>query len=72
MSHDPLLSDDDIDDRPLTSAERRAVRLLIQREDRIQWFWGTVRVWAGWLSAVAVALMTIIEIGKKLIPPYNN
>ena len=66
MSND-LLPDDEVDSRPLTAAERRAVRILIQREARVQWFWGSVRVWAGWISGAIIGTWAIIEIARKVL-----
>lgn len=66
MGHE-LLPDDEIDGRPLTMAERKAVRLLIQREARIQWFWGSVRVWAGWISGAIIGTWALIEIARKIV-----
>lgn len=59
-------NDDDTDGRPLTTAERKALRRLIESEDRIQWFWGSVRVWAGWISAAIIGAWSIVEIGTKI------
>lgn len=64
MSHPKSDEDDDneISGRPLTVAERRAIRKLIENESRIQWFWGSVRVWAGWVSAAIIAGWSLVEI----------
>jgi len=61
--------DDDglVDTRPLTPVERKAVRLMIEREARIQWFWGTIRVWAGWISGAIIGGWAIIEIVRKIL-----
>lgn len=66
MSPQDLIHDDEVDGRPLTAAERKALRLLIIRERRIQWFWGTMRVWAGWLSAMIIGGWAIFEILRKI------
>lgn len=58
--------DEDFLARPLSPAERRILRKMIENEARVQWFWGTVRVWAGWISAAIVGSWAIIEIVGKV------
>lgn len=58
--------EDEISGRPLTIAERRSLRRMIENEERIQWFWGSVRVWAGWISAIIIGTWSIVEIGTKI------
>lgn len=66
MSPLEILPDDEVDDRPLTAAERKALRILIIREQRVQWFWGTVRVWASWISGAIIGCWAIFEIVRKI------
>lgn len=65
MSKDEI-DEELIDGRPLSAAERKAIRILIEREARIQWFWGTIRVWVGWMSAVIIGGWAIFEIARKI------
>jgi hypothetical protein len=46
---------DNDDDRAFTPAERKRLRLMIERESRIEWVWATVRIWLGWISASIIA-----------------
>lgn len=52
--------------RPLTIAERKMLRRMIENESRIQWFWGSVRVWAGWISGAIIGAWALVEIGRKI------
>ena len=45
-SNDPL---------PLTDDELIALRIMLEKERRTVWLWSTLRVWAGWIVAVAGA-----------------
>jgi hypothetical protein len=59
-------SDDDVLGRPLTREERKTLRRMMENEERIQWFWGSVRVWAGWISAAIIGAWAVVEIGTKI------
>ena len=50
--HDPI---EDHNGEPFSDRERKILREMMRREDRVQWFWATVRVWALWFTAVATA-----------------
>lgn len=56
---------------PLSSDERRAIRQLLLDESRARWLWKSVRVWAAWVAAIIVFLVTIqdwlIAAFKRLI-----
>ena len=41
---------------PLRPEEIRAIRRIIKTDDRMRWFRATVRIWAGWVSAIIGAL----------------
>lgn len=49
----PEISDDD--DREFTAADRRKLRELLEREERVAWFWASARVWAAWAAAGTTA-----------------
>jgi hypothetical protein len=70
MSHrrrdDDYYDDEETSGRPLTIAERRALRRIIENEERIQWFWGSVRVWAGWISGAIIGGWALVEIISKV------
>lgn len=54
------------DEKPLSAEERKALRRLIENEERLQWFWGSVRVWAGWISAAIIGAWALIEVAGKV------
>lgn len=53
--------------RPLTEKEISELRHLIERENRVLWFWGSIRVWAMWISAVAAAVYVAVQGFKDLV-----
>ena len=63
---DEVMDENEIAGRPLTIAERRAIRRIIENEQRIQWFWGSVRVWAAWISGAIIGAWALIEIGARI------
>lgn len=63
---DEEMDEDDISGRPLTIAERRSLRRMIESEERIQWFWGSVRVWGAWISGAIIGTWALVEIGRKI------
>lgn len=40
---------------PLTEEENRAIRRILKTEDRMRWFWSTVRIWVMWAFAIFAA-----------------
>ena len=42
--------------KPLTEEELRAVRKIIQADDRARWLWASARTWAMWITAVTVGI----------------
>ena len=47
------------DPPPLTDEELISLRLMLEKERRIVWFWATLRVWTGWVAAVATAYFAV-------------
>ncbi|QLP96171.1 MAG: hypothetical protein HZY79_00485 [Rhodoblastus sp.] len=47
------------EDRPFTSDERKELRAILENDRRAKWFWATIRIWAGWLSAVAAFVLLL-------------
>lgn len=41
---------------PLTDDEIKAIRAIIKSDDHVRWAWSVARLWAGYVSAVVVAL----------------
>lgn len=48
--------DDGISGEPLTPEENKKLRRIIRDEDRMRWFWATVRLWAGWTAAALAGI----------------
>lgn len=44
-----------------TKEERDAIRKNLKRDERIAWFWGSVRLWAGWIAGIAAFFVLIQE-----------
>ena len=56
----------DHEDTPFTPRERQILRDMMRREDRVQWFWATVRVWAIWFTAVGTAFVIFKDAIKAI------
>jgi hypothetical protein len=46
-----------VNNDPLTPEEIAAIRKMLQDEERIAWFWASVRRWAAGVAAVLAALV---------------
>lgn len=57
----------DDEDRPLSAAERRRVREIIRAQERTEWLWASVRVWATWITAVCAAAVVLWEALKQVV-----
>ena len=59
---------DDIDGKtPLTELERKKIRRIIQDQDRMNWLWGTLRIWGSWVSGAIVGTWAVYEVGWKFL-----
>lgn len=45
--------------RPFTEEEIIKIRAILEKEERIVWFWSTMRVWAGWVVGIVGAYFAI-------------
>ena len=48
--------------QPLEEREIRTIRRIIRDQERMDWLWATLRIWAGWGVAIAVALYGAWEV----------
>jgi hypothetical protein len=48
-------------DERLTPEEIAALRKMLEQEERVQWFWASVRRWAAGTAAVLAALVAFRE-----------
>lgn len=53
--------------RPFTPAEIAEMRKMLEREQRVVWFWSTVRVWATWIAAIGTAYLVAKNFLVELI-----
>jgi hypothetical protein len=58
MSESELCSDEE---RPLSRQERKELRALMERERRVQWFYGSIRIWASWVAGMAAAVYGVYK-----------
>ncbi len=47
------------DEPQLTAEERKAIRQLLLEESHARWLWSSIRIWATWIAAIVVFLITI-------------
>lgn len=62
-----------LNERPLTDAEIREVRAIIEADRRAKWLWATIRTGAIWVAAVLGALVlawdTLVKILRSIVSP---
>lgn len=64
--------EDDQKESPLTDAERRELRELLERDRRATWAWSTARVWSTWIVAV-IAMMTVgLDFLKRIVKTLSE
>ncbi len=51
-----MAADEQIPAGPLTKEERQHIRRIIQSDEHVRWLWSSVRLFAGWLAAVAAGV----------------
>lgn len=52
---------------PLTEDEIEKLRGLLRSDDRVVWFWSTLKVWATWIAAVLLGITLGWDALKKLV-----
>lgn len=55
------MTDDDDDGRAFTPAERRALRKMMENDERAAWFWRSTRLWAGYISATIIGAYAVYQ-----------
>ena len=55
------MDDTDDEDREFTPADRRKLRRMMEREERVEWLWSSLRVWGGWIGAAAAATYGVYQ-----------
>ena len=60
-----------IEGRLPSEDEAKALRLILERDARVQWLWATARTWAVWIAAVAagatIGIDTLKTVLKRLL-----
>lgn len=46
---------DDFSDAPLSPRENQQARKIIRDQERMDWFWASIRIWGGWGVAIVGA-----------------
>lgn len=49
------------EERPLSRQERKELRALMERERRVQWFYGSARIWASWVAGMTAAIYGVYK-----------
>lgn len=58
----------DDSERPLTPEEIAKIRKLMESDDRVTWFWSSVRIWAGWISAAIIGFYGVYQAINGFFP----
>ena len=59
--------EDNLPSGPLSTEERKKLRKLIMREERLEWFWGSFRVWLSWVSGAVITGYGVYEAFKGFL-----
>ena len=62
-----MAEDDDDDLKELTPSERKKIRKIIEGQERAEWFWSTIRIWALWISGIVGGVYALFEFLGKFI-----
>lgn len=63
------MTDDDDEGRAFTPAERRALRKMMENEERAAWFWHSARLWAGYCSAAVIGAYAVYQALQGWLAP---
>lgn len=50
----------------LTPDEKTAVRKMLERDERVAWFWSTARLWVGWIAGIVGFVVIMQEYAEKI------
>jgi hypothetical protein len=57
----------DDEQRELTPRERARVRALLERSERSEWLWSSLRAWAIWIAAIVGGVTVSWEIVVRIV-----
>lgn len=65
----PVDADADLlgEGRPLTAAECKDVRAMLDDQARAKWLWSSIRVWSMWVSGAIIGAYALAEALEKII-----
>lgn len=62
---------DDFSDAPLSPRENQKFRKIIQDQERMDWFWASLRIWGGWGVAIVGSMYAakeyVVKVFKALV-----
>jgi len=64
--------DDDFPGTPFTEKETQLLRRMLRDQQRMDWLWASLRVWAGWGAAVSAAVYAGYEPVLRMIKAGLN
>lgn len=51
----------------LNEDERKAIRKMLERDERVAWFWSTMRLWGAWIAGTVAFVVLTQEYAEKLV-----
>lgn len=58
---------DEFEPGPLSDAEIKRLRRILQNDDRMRWFWVSARLWAGWIAGSLAAVWASYTAIRKFV-----
>lgn len=58
---------DEIDGGELTARERVEIRKLLKKQERTQWLFSTLKIWAIWIAAMCAGIYGFLSILRDSI-----
>lgn len=59
--------EEEFSDAPLLPDENRRMRRLLRDEERARWFWRTLRIWSGYITAAIIGIGGAAAILKEFL-----
>lgn len=59
--------EDEDDYRELTASERKRLRKILESQERAEWLWSTIRIWALWISGITAGIYAIGEFLSRFV-----
>jgi len=52
---------------PLSEDEIKKLRDMLESQERAEWLWSTLRIWASYISGAVVAVYAVYEVVLKVV-----